>query len=196
MTKGRTGEQSAHRQAEEELFRLEHGGWKEMGGGKVEAGWDALAALLLSPKGHRVPGWGETAQEVGDYEQAAHFWGENTFSQGDVLPWPQLHSQALPQNTIISTAGQPASPTHENTTSSCLPRAGPQACTALSLPSHYTLAAGQRAASRSYFCWFPGHADPTLGTAPCLQIGCTTLHQASCQGTDGDWPCKNLPKCP
>lgn len=50
--------------------------------------------------------------------------------------------------------------------------------------------------SRSYFCWFPGHADPTLGTAPCLQMGCTTLHQASCRGTDGDWPCKNLPKCP
>lgn len=88
------------------------------------------------PEGHQVPGWGEAAQELGDWELPAHFWGENTSGRGGVLPWPQAHSQALARRPVISPAGQPASPMHGKTPSSCLHRAGSEACTAPSLPSH------------------------------------------------------------
>lgn len=58
MTKGRTGEQSAHRQEEEELFRLEHGGGGMGAGRWVEGRWK-LGGMLWQcspslPEGHQV----------------------------------------------------------------------------------------------------------------------------------------------
>lgn len=145
------------------------------------------------PEGHQVPGWGEEAQELGDWELPAHFWGENTSGQGGVLPWPQAHSQALAHRPVIGPAGQPASPMRGKTPSNCLHRAGSKACTALPcLP----MAAGQWAMCRTHFFWSQGHAAPTLGQAPCLWTGCTMLHRAGCWGTDRLWPYKNSPRCP
>lgn len=92
-------------------------------------------------EGHQVPCWGETAQELGDWELLTHFWRENTSSQGGVLPWLQLHSQALAQRPALSIAGQPTTPMHGKNTLQLPAQGRPQACTAPSLPCHNMQAA-------------------------------------------------------
>lgn len=82
MTKGRTGEQSAHSQAEEELFRLEHGGGG-MGAGRrwVEGRW-RLGGMLwqCSPsllEGHQVLVRNST--RAGELETAGSLLGRKYF---------------------------------------------------------------------------------------------------------------------
>lgn len=95
----------------------------------------------LPPLCWRTPGTGLVRKQHKSWGTGSHrltFWGENTFSQGGILSWPQPHNQVLAHRTAISTAGQPASPTHGKTAGSCLHWAGPQARTAPSLPSRDT----------------------------------------------------------
>lgn len=126
----------------------------------------------LRQRDTRYPAGGKQHKSWGSGSCRLTFWGENTCSQGGVLPWPQPHSQALARRHAISTAGQPASPMHGKTPGSCLHRAGPQARTVPSLPSCNTPAAGRRAVCGSYFCWSWCHAAPTPGPAPRRRTGC------------------------
>lgn len=159
----------------------------------MEAGWDALAVLPLSAGGNTRLGTisriAEGLEAAGSLLGRKYFLAKGVSCTGanstarrwlgdlSLALWDRQHPQCTEKHLAAACTGQ--APEHAQL-HPCPPTTRRQLDIRLCAGA---ISAGLKAMSLP--CW-----EPWLWTC------CTTLHQASCWGTDRCWPCKNSPQRP